>query len=405
MGERFDPTDLAFIDDPYPALAELRESGPIVWSEAFGLWLVTRQAEVAAAQRDRRLGRVKGGHARPADLRPVRTLTGIADWSPYYEVERHSLLMLEPPEHTRIRSLVSRAFTPRRIRDLRPSITEIADELAASVDPGGFDLLADYVRPYSIRVIATLLGCPLDNADRLLGWSHAIVKMYELAPTEAQAEEAIRASAEFAAWVGELVEHRLSEPADDLTTALCHAETEEGRLTLPEIVSTLILLLNAGHEATVNTMGNGMTAILRHGGWDQIVSGAVPAMVAVEEMLRWDSPLQLFERWVIDDGYELGGRSLPAGSKVAMLFGAANRDPRAFENPDRFEIGRGDGNHITFGGGIHFCLGAPLARLELEIAVDSLARRFPNLTLTAVPRRLPAFVIRGYAAVKVAARR
>ncbi len=401
--ELFKPSEVAFIEDPYPALTELRESGPLVWSNEFDLWLVTRHAEVLACQRDRRLGRVMNGHAQPTDLRPVQTIKAISDWAPYYDIERHSLLMLEPPEHTRIRSLVSRAFTPKRIRDLRPTIEMTAEVLGATLDPGGFDLIADFAQPYSIRVIATLLGAPLDSVDQLLTWSHAIVKMYELNPTEPEAVAAIRASEEFSEWVGDLVDQRRREPRDDLIGALCQAETEEGRLTLPEIVSTVILLLNAGHEATVNTMGNGMTAILAHGSWDQIVSGAVSSEVAVEEMLRWDAPLQLFERWVLQDGFELAGQAIPPGSKLAMLFGAANRDPRAFENPDLFEVGRGDRTHITFGAGTHFCLGAPLARLELDIAVNELAGRFPNLNLTADPMRVPAFVIRGYQSVPLTA--
>ncbi len=400
-GESFKPNDAAFVVDPYPALAELRESAPLVWSEDFDFWLVTRHAEVLACQRDRRLGRVTGGHAAPNDLRPIKTLQTISDWTPYYDVERHSLLMLEPPEHTRIRSLVSRAFTPKRIRELRPAIEQTAETMSTSLDPSGFDLIADFAQPFSIRVIAKLLGAPLDSVDQLLAWSHAIVKMYELDPTEQQAEAAIRASGEFAEWVGELVAQRRREPTDDLITALGLAETEEGRLTLPEIVSTVILLLNAGHEATVNTMGNGMTAIVRNDSWDQVVSGAVSSEVAVEEMLRWDAPLQLFERWVLQDGFELAGQPIRAGSKLAMLFGAANRDPRVFENPYRFEVGRGDRNHITFGAGTHFCLGAPLARLELDIAVNELASRFPNLTLTSDPERVPAFVIRGYQAVNL----
>lgn len=397
--DNFDPTDAAFIADPYPTLAGLRESGPVIWSERFSMWLVTRHADVLAVQRDRRLGRVRAGHARPEDLRPIRTMPDIAGWATYYDVERYSLLMLEPPEHTRIRSLVSRAFTPRRVRDLRPAITTIADELVAGLDRSGFDLLEDYARPFSIRVIATLLGAPIEDADRLLFWSHAIVRMYELAPTRQEAEAAIQACREFAAWTTELVEHRRRQPTGDLISDLAAAETEEGRLSIAEIVSTVILLLNAGHEATVNTMGNGVTALLRHHVWDAV--GATGPATVVEEMLRWDSPLQLFERWVLEDGYELAGVPLPVGGKVAMLFGSANRDPRAFAQPDRFDIRRGDASHITFGGGTHFCLGAPLARLELEIALAALTRELPCLELRADPVRIPAFVIRGYQAVPV----
>ncbi len=401
----FDPSDPNFIDDPYPRLAELRERTPVEWDRDSGLWLLTRHADVDSAQRDRRLGRVRGGHAEPSDFRPLRELKLSLDPSPYYLIERYSLLMLEPPEHTRIRALVSRAFTPRRVRELRGPITRIADDLLAGLaGADGFDLLADYAQPYSIRVIALLLGAPTDHADDLLAWSHQIVKMYELATTVAEAEAAIRAAAEFTEWTADLIEQRRRTPQDDLITALCHAETEDGVLSDAEIVSTVILLLNAGHEATVNTMGNGMTAILRHlGTWKSIVDGTVEPAVAIEEMMRWDPPLQLFERWVLADDFEIGGIHIPRGDKVAMLFGSANRDPRQFDDPDRFDVARGDISHITFGAGVHYCLGAPLARLELEVAVARLAAHRPDLELAADPIRIPAFVIRGYESVMVAA--
>ena len=398
-----DPTDLAFIENPYPRLAELREAAPVHHDPDLGRWLVTRHDEVHQVQRDRRLGRVRHGHASPPDFRPLRELELTIDPTPYYLVERYSLLMLEPPEHTRIRGLVSRAFTPRRVRELREPITAIADGLLDQLDGrAAFDLLADYAQPYSIRVIASLLGAPVDDADQLLAWSHAIVKMYELATTVDQAEAAIEASAEFTDWVTRLIGERRAYPQDDLITALCFAETDDGVLSDAEIISTVILLLNAGHEATVNTMGNGMTAMLRTAGaWDAVTSGQVSPAVAIEEMMRFDPPLQLFERWIIADDYELAGRHIPDGDKVAMLFGAANRDPRRYQDPDVFDVGRGDTSHITFGGGIHYCLGAPLARLELEVAVERLAARRPRLTLREDPRRVPAFVIRGYQSVMV----
>ena len=396
-----DPTDPAFIDDPYPRLALLRESAAVHRDEHLGLWLLTRHADVQAAQRDRRLGRVQRGHAEPEDFRPIRDLDLSVDPGPYYRVERYSLLMLEPPEHTRIRGLVSRAFTPRRVRDLRTPIRSIADRLLT--DLAGretFDLLGDYAQPFSIRVIASLLGAPTDEADKLLAWSHAIVKMYELSTTAEQAEAAIRASEEFTDWTIDLIHQRRAAPTGDLISALCFAETEDGTLSDAEIVSTVILLLNAGHEATVNTMGNGMTAMLRSSGsWDSVVSGAVAADVAIEEMIRWDPPLQLFERWVLTDDYEVGGVRIPEGDEIAMLFGSANRDPRQFTDPDRFDASRGDTSHITFGAGVHYCLGAPLARLELEVAVERLAARRPRLELAADPVRIPAFVIRGYESV------
>ena len=398
----FDPTDRAFIDDPYPTLNALREQGPLHRDAEWNLWLVTRHADVRAVQLDRRLGRVQRGHALPTDLRPIRDL-GLEGWEPYYQVERHSLLMLEPPEHTRLRSLVNRAFTPRRVRDLRNPVTGIADALLENLrDRSSFDLLGDYAQPYSVRVIATLLGAPAHDADLLADWSHAIVKMYELHTTQAQARAAIDACREFSQWVADLIARRRADPREDLITALCFAETADGKLTDPEIISTVILLLNAGHEATVNTLGNGIVAALRNGdAWRQLVTRSVLPAVAIEEMMRFDPPLQLFERYVLREGVEIAGTPIPPGDKVAVLFGSANRDPRRFESPDEFHIGRGDPDHITFGAGVHFCLGAPLARLELEIAVDRLIRAFPEATLISDPKREDGFVIRGYERVEL----
>ena len=403
MPSFFDPADPGFIENPYPTLNALRERGPIHRDEDWNLWLVTRYSDVRAIQLDRRLGRVKQGHALPTDLRPVREL-GLKGWEPYYQTERHSLLMLEPPEHTRIRSLVTKAFTPSRVRRLREPVTSIADSLLEGLrDRPNFDLLGDYAQPYSVRVIGALLGAPPDDTDLLLDWSHAIVKMYELHTTLEQAKEAINASKEFSEWVSRLIANRRSAPRDDLITALCLAETAQGKLTDAEIISTVILLLNAGHEATVNTMGNGVVAALHNGdAWRRLVDRTVLPGVAIEEMMRFDPPLQLFERYVLAEGVEIAGTPIPPGDKVAVLFGSANRDPRRFETPDEFLIGRGDPDHITFGAGVHFCLGAPLARLELEIALDRLTATFPRATLAAEPEREDGFVIRGYQRVDLA---
>ncbi|MGH3002244.1 MAG: cytochrome P450, partial [Gaiellaceae bacterium] len=192
-------------------------------------------------------------------------------------------------------------------------------------------------------------------------------------------------------------------PRDDLVTALAEARVDGTKLSDDEIVSTVVVLLNAGHEATVNTLGNGVTGLLRHRDeWRRLVDGEVPAAAAVEELLRWDPPLQLFERWVLADGVDVAGTAVPRGEVVAMLFGAANRDPRVFDEPARLDVGRENAaEHIGFGGGIHVCIGAPLARIELEASLRTLVRRAPGLELAADPRRIPAFVIRGYHAVEV----
>lgn len=403
MSVFFDPADPSFIADPYPTLNALREAGPLHWEPDWNLWLITRHDDVRAAQLDRRLGRVRDGHARPADFRPLRELE-VEGWESYYAVERYSLLMLEGPEHARLRGLVSRAFTPRRVRELREPITGIARSLLAeAAGRPSFDLLSDFAEPYSVRVIAALLGAPTDHSDQLVAWSHAIVKMYELHVNLEQAAAAVTAARDFDAWTRELIARRRAAPEDDLITALCQAETEEGSLSDAEIVSAVILLLNAGHEATVNTLGNGMTALLRSGDdWGRLVSGEVTAATAIEEMMRYDSPLQMFGRFVLEEGVEIAGRPMPMGDEVMMLFGSANRDPRRYRDPDEFLVDRGDADHITFGGGAHYCLGAPLARLELEVAVECLAAAFPRLSLAAEPEREEGFAIRGFREVELA---
>jgi cytochrome P450 len=394
----FDPTDPEFLADPYPRLAALREETPLFYESTLDRWFVTRHAELRTCLRDRRLGR---------NFRHVGSEDEFAAAEPldprrqaFWDTERWSLLWLEPPEHTRIRKLVAAAFTPRSVEALRGPSAELAEEL---LPEGEFDLLRDYAQPYSIAVICRLLGVPTDRARDLLDWSHAMVKMYELDTTDAQAEAATQAAGEFRDYVVSLAAQRRREPLDDLVTRLVEATVDGRRLSDPELVSTIIVLLNAGHEATVNTLGNGVLALLRQREqWERLVSGEVEPAAAVEELIRWDPPLQLFERWVLEDGVELGGQQVPRGAKVALLFGAANRDPRVFNDPDAFEVSRANAfEHIGFGGGIHVCIGAPLARIELEAALRTLVERAPGLELAEEPRRNRAFVIWGLEGLSV----
>jgi cytochrome P450 len=355
---------------------------------------------VRACLRDRRLGRNfrhvgaedEFDAAEPLDPR----------WQAFWNTERWSLLWLEPPEHTRIRKLVAAAFTPRSAESLRGPSEQLAREL---LPDGRFDLLRDYAQPYSIAVICRMLGVPTDRGRDLLDWSHAMVKMYELETTLEQAERATDAAAEFTEYVVSLIGQRRREPRDDMVTRLAEVAIEGKRLTDAQIVSTMIVLLNAGHEATVNTLGNGVLALLRHPEqWRRLVEGEVKPAQAVEELIRWDPPLQLFERWVLEDGVELAGEPVPRGAKVALLFGSANRDPRVFDDPDAFDVARPNAaEHIGFGGGIHVCIGAPLARIELAAALGALVERAPGLYLVEEPRRNRAFVIWGLEGLQVAA--
>jgi cytochrome P450 len=397
----FDPTDTGFLADPYPTLAALREEAPVFYEESLGRWFVTRHADVRACLRDRRLGR---------NFRHVGTEEefGAEPLDPrrqaFWDTERWSLLWLEPPEHTRIRKLVAAAFTPRSVESLRGPADELAWELLEPwLGRGRMELLRDYAQPYSIAVICRMLGVPTDRGSDLLDWSHAMVKMYEFDTTEEQAEAATQAAADFRDYVLDLVEERRHEPREDMVSALVEARVDGSQLSDPEIVSTIIVLLNAGHEATVNTLGNGMRALGHHAEeWQRLVEGEVPSAAAIEELIRWDPPLQLFERWVLDDGVEIAGQAVPRGEKLSLLFGSANRDPRVFADPDRFDVGRENAaEHIGFGGGIHVCIGAPLARIELEASLRALVERAPGLELVEEPRRNPAFVIWGLEGLEV----
>jgi len=288
-----------------------------------------------------------------------------------------------------------------------PAEALAADLLDGCLERGRFDLLYDFAQPYSITLICRMLGVPTDRHRDLLDWSHRHVKMYEFDTTEEQALRANAAAAEFRSYVLELIDERRRSPRDDMVSALVNARVEGGRLSDDEIVSTVVVLLNAGHEATVNTLGNGVRALLaRPGEWRRLRSGDVAPAAAVEELIRFDPPLQLFERWVLEHGVEVAGVPIPRGEVVSMLFGSANRDPRVFAEPDTLDVGRANAaDHIGFGGGIHVCIGAPLARIELEASLRALVERAPALALVDEPVRVPAFVIRGFQRVEVAARR
>jgi len=398
----FDPSDLEFLADPYPVLNRLRERVPVFYDARRERWFVTRHEDVRSCLRDKRLGR---------NFRHVLTPEEIGvppldpRWQAFWDSERWSLLWLEPPDHTRLRKLVAAAFTPRSVEALREPAHALARELLEPLaEAGEMELLYDYAQPYSIAVICRMLGVPLDRHRDLLDWSHRMVKMYEFEVPVDAAQAANNAAAEFQDYVRELIAERRENPRDDMVTALVQARVDGGRLSDDEIVSTVIVLLNAGHEASVNTLGNGMIAFARHPDqWRRVVDCSVPASAAGEEMIRFDPPLQLFERWVLTEDFALGGVPIPRGAKIALLFGSANRDPRVFDRPDEFDIARENAvQHIGFGGGMHVCIGAPLARIELEASLEALRRSWPDFRLGAEPRRTGAFVIWGLEALKLA---
>jgi cytochrome P450 len=400
----FDPGAPEFLLDPYPDLNRVRERARVFYDAGRERWFVTRHEDVRSCLRDKRLGRNFRHVLTPEEI-------GVSPldprWQSFWDSERWSLLWLEPPDHTRLRKLVAAAFTPRSVESLREPAHDLACELLEPLaEAGEMELLYDYAQPYSIAVICRMLGVPLDRHRDLLEWSHRMVKMYEFdVPVEA-AKAANEAAAEFQDYVRGLIRERRAKPREDMVSALVEARVDGAQLSEDEIVSTVIVLLNAGHEATVNTLGNGTLAFAHHPEqWRRVVSGQVEPQAATEEMIRFDPPLQLFERWVLADDFAIGEVPIPLGSKVALLFGSANRDPRAFDRPDEFDVGRPNAaQHIGFGGGIHVCIGAPLARVELEASVAALRRYWPDFELVVEPRRTGAFVIWGLEGLRLARR-
>ncbi|MFJ4872136.1 cytochrome P450 [Streptomyces sp. NPDC088757] len=382
------PWSPEFVADPYPAYAALRAAGRAHWHEPTRQWLVPRHEDVSALLRDRRLGRTYTHRFTHEEF--GREAPDPAH-EPFHTLNDHGLLDLEGADHARIRRLVSKAFTPRTVENLAPTVRRLAaglvDDLVAA---GGGDLQTLVAEPLPVAVIAEMLGIPEEDEERgrLRPWSAAICGMFELNPSEETARRAVEASIEFSDYLRELIARRRRAPGEDLITALLAVP----ELTEQEMISTCVLLLNAGHEATVNTTVNGWRILLQEGVRPRLEN----LSTAVEELLRYDTPLQMFERWVLDD-VELDGLTIPRGSEVALLLGSANRDPSRFgPTAATLDLTRPDNPHVTFGAGIHYCLGAPLARLELTTLFDELLRRAPDMRLVADPVRKPGYVIRGF---------
>ena len=399
MDFAFAPDDPGFIADPYPVYRELREHAPIWYHEPTDHWLVTRWEDVNALLRDRRFGRTYHHLASNAEMgRPDEP-----PWhAPFWHLIRSGILDMEPPDHTRVRALVSKAFTPRMVESMREPIQTIMDGLVASVSGAGtFDLLPRIAEPLPVAVIAELLGVPTEDRPLLRPWSADICGMYELNPSEETARTAVRACVEFSDYLRDLSRERRTAPRDDLISALAQVASEGERLSEDELIGTCVLLLNAGHEATVNVTANGWWSLFRNP--EQLARlRADPSLVAraIEELMRWDTPLQMFERWVLEDA-EICGQVVPKGAELGLLFGSANRDPAVFDEPDSLDVSRDPNPHLSFGAGVHFCLGAPLARLELGISFSTMLERFPRLELAAEPTWKPNYIIRGLESLRV----
>jgi unspecific monooxygenase len=379
------PREPAFYTDPYAFYDAIHAGAPTFFWENYGHWCFTRFGDVNALLRDKRFGRQilhlttreQLGLPAPSPLTPA-----------FDEAEKYSLLQLEPPAHTRLRTLVNRAFVSRNVEQLRARIERLANQLVdAFAADGEVELLKSFAAPLPAIVIAEMIGLPAEMASRLLDWSNRMVRMYMFGLTEEVERDANRAAAEFMGYLRGVIAQRRATPREDLLTHMLTADPLDGeKLTEDEVVSTTILLLNAGHEATVHTTGNAVKAILESG-LDQRALFASDEQTAatVEECLRYDAPLHMFTRYALQDVTLDDGQSFRQGEVIGLMLGAANRDPTRFAEANRFDPFRTDGQNVSFGAGIHFCIGAPLARIELQVALRTLFARLPGLRLARPP--------------------
>ena len=374
---RLDPRQPDFRQNPYPFYHELRSRCPVFKWEHYGYWCFSRFEDVSALLRDRRFGRQILHVATAEELGWPETPSHL---KPFYAFEGHSLLELEPPVHTRLRGLVNRSFLSRQVERLRPAITSLSNGLIDRFEAKGeVELLAEFATPIPLIVICDLLGVPSDMAQQLLAWSHDMVAMYQARRDRTIEDAAVKATVAFSDFMRGYIKRRRTDPRDDLLSELIRAEEQGRKLSEGELVTTAILLLNAGHEATVHAIGNGVKALLENGIRENIGAGHV------EEILRHDAPLHLFTRYALED-LDYAGIRLRKGEVVGLMLGAANRDPARFADPDRFDPAREANGHVSFGAGIHFCVGAPLARLEMAVALPILFQRLPKLALAETPR-------------------
>lgn len=389
--------DKNFIEDPYPALQELRAQGRPVWHEGVQMYLAARYEDANDVLRTKSLGRI------------FQSKEPEFEWDVFNWLHADSILDSEPPKHTRLRSLVAKAFNRNKIESQRPAIEKITGELLDAIEikvrlGQTFDVIADYAEPLPVKVIAALLGFPGEDEYLLRPWSQSIVKMYEVNPTPEHQNEAKAAAKSFADYVHNLMVERKKSPGTDLISDLAAVEESGEKLSAHELVATCVLLLNAGHEASVNAFGNGMVAALTRPDQAELLrtNSREITETAVEEFLRFDAPLHLFERTAISDT-DIGGAIVREGEKIASLLGSANRDESIFEKSNDMNLLRNPNPHIGFGAGIHFCLGGPLARLEMGISLPALFERFKDIELASTPKRRPTFVLRGYESVDISA--
>ncbi|MCO6391960.1 cytochrome P450 [Aliihoeflea aestuarii] len=380
---RLDPHEPAFFQNPYPAYRWLQEQSPVFYWEDFGAWCVASYEGVNGLLRDRNFGREKPGGYRPYVLAQGER----AHLTDFDAVEARSMLELEPPIHTRLRTLVNRAFVSRQVERLRPRAEQLAHERIDAFEADGrADLIPAFATPIPITIIAEMLGVPPEDGPMLLDWSHRMVVMYMHGLTRQMEESANQAARDFSDYIRDHARKRASDPRDDLLSLLTSARDEGQKLDEDELVASAILLLNAGHEATVHQTGNAIRTILKQGGdARRFFTDEAATVATVEECLRFDAPLHMFNRFAVEDREIAPGVTVKAGERIWLMLGAANTDPAAFADPLEFRPGRPDQKNVSFGAGIHFCIGAPLARLEMQASLKVLFERLPGLKLAEEP--------------------
>lgn len=379
------PREQAFYRDPYAFYDAVHAASPAFFWDNYGHWCFAGFKDVSLLLRDKRFGRqiLHLMSREQLGMAPPKAHTAAFD-----QTEKYSLLTLEPPTHTRLRALVNRAFVSRNVEQLRPRIERLANELIDGFEADGqVELLRAFAAPVPAIVIAEMIGLPAEMAMQLVDWSNRMVAMYMFGVTEETEIDANQASIEFMDYVRSMIAERRRQPKEDLLTHMLTAEIDGEKLTEDEVISTTILLLNAGHEATVHTTGNGVKAILESGlDPKALFADEAQTEATVEECVRFDAPLHMFTRYALQDVTLENGLSFKQGETIGLMLGAANRDPARFAEANRFNPFRTDGANVSFGAGIHFCIGAPLARIELQVAMKTLFDRLPGLQLATEPQ-------------------
>ncbi len=400
MSISYDPFSSGFQSDPYPTLARLRSEDPVHETSVNGtrLWMLTRHEDCTNVLKDSRFSAAKFDEGfletmLAGDDGPLRALA---------EAVQSMMLLKDAPDHTRLRTLVNKAFTPRMVERLRPRIEEVARQLIEEMQGRGrANLIADFATPLPIVVIAELLGVPVEDRDRLKLWSDRLATFLDGTIRDAGLAASAQACMELREYMDEIVAARRAEPREDLISGMIAAQERDDRLSDQELFSTVTLLLAAGHETTTNLIGNGMFALMTHRDqFERLRAKPELTRSAVEELLRFDSPVQLTSRCPLED-VVIGGKHIPAGGEVNTSIAGANRDPEIFTEPDRLDITRGENHHLSFGLGAHFCMGSALARLEGQIAFGALVKHLPAMELDGSAPRKPGIVLRGFEAMPV----